>query len=224
MMVSHIGTKAKQAHSLEAGRHKAEELWHVTQVANLLNEEIPQIFTLCGRGPRSTLRLLRPGLAVTEMAVSPLPGNPTAVWTIKRSMLDEFDAYIIVSFTNATLVRHCLSRGQSAVTAASPERGILDISQCQRSKIQCSRMKCALNAGLCNGSLAGCNKTRWPLHLHGSLVAVCTYWLSIRDPVLPTCCSCQHTMLTAAQWSALCSTLSWHVAGVIHWRDCGGGE
>lgn len=76
----------------------------LTQVANLLNEEIPQIFTLCGRGPRSTLRLLRPGLAVTEMAVSPLPGNPTAVWTIKRSMLDEFDAYIIVSFTNATLV------------------------------------------------------------------------------------------------------------------------
>ena len=74
------------------------------QVANLLNEEIPQVFTLCGRGPRSTLRLLRPGLAVTEMAVSPLPGNPTAVWTIKRTMLDEFDAYIIVSFTNATLV------------------------------------------------------------------------------------------------------------------------
>lgn len=74
------------------------------QVANLLNEEIPQVFTLCGRGPRSTLRLLRPGLAVTEMAVSPLPGNPTAVWTIKRTMLDDFDAYIIVSFTNATLV------------------------------------------------------------------------------------------------------------------------
>lgn len=74
------------------------------QVANLLNEEIPQIFTLCGTGPRSSLRLLRPGLAVTEMAVSPLPGNPTAVWTIKRSMLDDFDAYIIVSFTNATLV------------------------------------------------------------------------------------------------------------------------
>ena len=129
-MVSHIGMKAKQAYSHDAGRHNAEEVWHVTQVANLLNEEIPQIFTLCGRGPRSTLRLLRPGLAVTEMAVSPLPGNPTAVWTIKRSMLDEFDAYIIVSFTNATLVRHGLSRGQSAVKASSPECGILDISQC----------------------------------------------------------------------------------------------
>lgn len=86
------------------------------QVANLLNEEIPQVFTLCGRGPRSTLRLLRPGLAVTEMAVSPLPGNPTAVWTIKRTMLDEFDAYIIVSFTNATLVS-CQRIHSSCATA-----------------------------------------------------------------------------------------------------------
>ena len=38
------------------------------------------------------------------MAVSPLPGNPTAVWTIKRSLADEYDAYTIVSFSNATLV------------------------------------------------------------------------------------------------------------------------
>ena len=91
---AHSGTSALDLTSLACLR----------QVANLLNEEIPQIFTLCGTGPRSSLRLLRPGLAVTEMAVSPLPGNPTAVWTIKRSMLDDFDAYIIVSFTNATLV------------------------------------------------------------------------------------------------------------------------
>ncbi|EFN57738.1 hypothetical protein CHLNCDRAFT_56079 [Chlorella variabilis] len=80
------------------------------KVANLAGEEIPQIYAACGRGSRSTLRVLRPGLAVTgkraahEMAVSPLPGNPTAVWTIKRSVGDEFDAYIVVSFSNATLV------------------------------------------------------------------------------------------------------------------------
>jgi len=148
------------------------------QVANLAAEEIPQIYAACGRGSRSTLRVLRPGLAVTgkpsrgglvgwaavlvgsllgcscrtsccahvvpfcwslcwlclrqpsspfqpqshltrpcstpplpcpaEMAVSPLPGNPTAVWTIKRSAADEFDAYIIVSFSNATLVLRCV--------------------------------------------------------------------------------------------------------------------
>jgi splicing factor 3B subunit 3 len=35
------------------------------KVANLANEEIPQIYAACGRGARSTLRVLRPGLAVT---------------------------------------------------------------------------------------------------------------------------------------------------------------
>ena len=38
------------------------------------------------------------------MAVSELPGNPNAVWTVKRRYDEEFDAYIIVSFVNATLV------------------------------------------------------------------------------------------------------------------------
>lgn len=38
----------------------------------------------CGRGSRSTLRVLRHGLEVSEMAVSELPGNPNAVWTVKR--------------------------------------------------------------------------------------------------------------------------------------------
>ncbi|PVD21138.1 hypothetical protein C0Q70_19304 [Pomacea canaliculata] len=75
-----------------------------TQIADLVNEDTPQIYTLCGRGPRSTLRVLRHGLEVSEMAVSELPGNPNAVWTVKRHIDDEYDAYIIVSFVNATLV------------------------------------------------------------------------------------------------------------------------
>ncbi|KAI5084296.1 hypothetical protein GOP47_0000465 [Adiantum capillus-veneris] len=74
------------------------------KVLNMFEEETPQVFALCGRGPRSSLRVLRPGLAVTEMAVSALPGLPSAVWTVKKSVNDEFDAYIVVSFTNATLV------------------------------------------------------------------------------------------------------------------------
>lgn len=74
------------------------------KVANFYDEETPQIYALCGRGNRSSLRILRPGLAVTEMAVSPLPGTPRAVWTVKKSVTDDFDSYIIVSFVNATLV------------------------------------------------------------------------------------------------------------------------
>ena len=84
-------------------------------MANLLKEEIPQLYALCGAGARSTLRVLRPGLAATEIAVSPLPGNPTAVWTLRRSLTDAFDAYIIVSFTNATLVRCCPAKGNLQV-------------------------------------------------------------------------------------------------------------
>ena len=72
------------------------------KVANLLGEEIPQIFTACGRGPLSTLRMLRPGLAVTEMASSVLPGVPTGIWTLRKSSTDEHDSYIVVSFTNNT--------------------------------------------------------------------------------------------------------------------------
>lgn len=73
-------------------------------VADLANEDAPQIYTACGRGPRSSLRVLRHGLEVTEMAVSELPGNPNAVWTVRKTSHDSFDAYIIVSFVNATLV------------------------------------------------------------------------------------------------------------------------
>lgn len=75
-----------------------------SHIADLANEDTPQLYAACGRGPRSTLRVLRHGLEVTEMAVSELPGNPNAVWTVKKRADDDFDAYIIVSFVNATLV------------------------------------------------------------------------------------------------------------------------
>ena len=39
-------------------------------VEDLINEGSPQIYSLCGRGSRSTLRVLRPGLTVTEIANS----------------------------------------------------------------------------------------------------------------------------------------------------------
>ncbi len=54
------------------------------QITDLANEDTPQLYVACGRGPRSTMRVLRHGLEVTEMAVSELPGNPNAVWTVKK--------------------------------------------------------------------------------------------------------------------------------------------
>lgn len=94
-----------------------------SKVLNLLpNSDSPQIFTACGRGPRSSFRTLRHGLEVEESVSSDLPGIPNAVWTTKRTEQgvfpsslfpcpnvflyspDLFDSYIILSFVNGTLV------------------------------------------------------------------------------------------------------------------------
>lgn len=76
------------------------------RVVNLLEAaaETPQIFTACGRGARSTFRMLRHGLEAEESVSSELPGIPNAVWTTKLRADDAFDAYIILSFVNGTLV------------------------------------------------------------------------------------------------------------------------
>jgi splicing factor 3B subunit 3 len=56
-------------------------------VTNLLghSSDTPQIYAACGRGPRSTFRTLKHGLDVSTIVASPLPGVPTAVWTLKLS-------------------------------------------------------------------------------------------------------------------------------------------
>lgn len=53
------------------------------KIYNLIDDDSPQIFALCGRGPRSTFRIMRRGLEVSELVSYPLPGSPTAVWTLR---------------------------------------------------------------------------------------------------------------------------------------------
>jgi splicing factor 3B subunit 3 len=74
------------------------------KVANLTDEDAPQIYTICGSGPRSTFRILKHGLETVEIVASELPGPPSAVWTTKLTSADEYDAYIVLSFSNGTLV------------------------------------------------------------------------------------------------------------------------
>ena len=69
----------------------------------MANEDTPQLYLLCGRGPRSSVRVLRHGLEVSEMAVSELPGNPNAVWTVKKR-IDGKLKKLICSFLRR---RHC---------------------------------------------------------------------------------------------------------------------
>ncbi|KAI0916430.1 pre-mRNA-splicing factor rse1 [Taiwanofungus camphoratus] len=76
-----------------------------SKVMNLLpNSDTPQIFAACGRGSRSSFRMLRHGLEVEEVVSSDLPGIPNAVWTTKIREDDPYDSYIILSFVNGTLV------------------------------------------------------------------------------------------------------------------------
>lgn len=68
------------------------------QIADLANEDTPQLYVACGRGPRSTMRVLRHGLEVSEMAVSELPGNPNAVWTVKKKADGEILIFPLLYF------------------------------------------------------------------------------------------------------------------------------
>jgi splicing factor 3B subunit 3 len=49
------------------------------KVDDLTNEGLAQIYLACGRGAQGTIRALRHGLSIVEMAVSPMPGRPNSV-------------------------------------------------------------------------------------------------------------------------------------------------
>eukprot|EP00730_Choanoeca_flexa_P003436 TRINITY_DN11412_c0_g1_i1.p1 TRINITY_DN11412_c0_g1~~TRINITY_DN11412_c0_g1_i1.p1 ORF type:complete len:1210 (+),score=373.66 TRINITY_DN11412_c0_g1_i1:24-3653(+) len=74
------------------------------KLADIGHQDSPQLYSVCGRGATSTLRVLQHGLQVAEMASSELPGNPSAIWSVKRHVDDESDAFMVLSFTDATLV------------------------------------------------------------------------------------------------------------------------
>ncbi|KAF8242261.1 hypothetical protein K440DRAFT_617699 [Wilcoxina mikolae CBS 423.85] len=96
-------TRAPENLSLVESMHSMNPLIDC-KVANLTDEDAPQIYTICGSGARSTFRILKHGLETAEIVSSELPGVPSAVWTTKLTSGDEFDAYIILSFNNGTLV------------------------------------------------------------------------------------------------------------------------
>ena len=74
------------------------------KVVDLVNEGSPQIYAACGQGSRSSLRILRHGLSISEAAETELPGVPNAIWAVKRTASQPYHDYIVISFVNATLV------------------------------------------------------------------------------------------------------------------------
>ncbi|RMZ85025.1 hypothetical protein DV738_g144, partial [Chaetothyriales sp. CBS 135597] len=75
-----------------------------SKVVNLLDEDAPQIYSICGAGARSSFKTLKHGLSASEIVESELPDRPEAVWTTKLTSADEYDAYIVLSFKTGTLV------------------------------------------------------------------------------------------------------------------------
>ncbi|KAI1770802.1 Pre-mRNA-splicing factor rse-1 [Hypoxylon cercidicola] len=76
-----------------------------SQVFNSREEDdAPQIYSACGNGARSSFRMLKHGLEVSEIVVSELPGTVSAVWTTKLKSRDKYDAYIILTSASDTLV------------------------------------------------------------------------------------------------------------------------
>lgn len=55
------------------------------KILNLTEDDAPQLYALCGKAGRSSMRMLKHGLEVSEVAVSELPGNPNAVWTVRST-------------------------------------------------------------------------------------------------------------------------------------------
>jgi splicing factor 3B subunit 3 len=72
-------------------------------IEDLVGEGNPQIYCLCAAGSRSTLRVLRHGLSITEVANAPLK-RPLAIWSLKERNGDKFDKFIILSFQKTTIV------------------------------------------------------------------------------------------------------------------------
>ncbi|KAJ1656048.1 pre-mRNA-splicing factor rse1, partial [Coemansia sp. RSA 25] len=72
----------------------ASQVLHVAH-----GEDAPQIYAACGAGARSSLKIMRHGAEVAELAVSELPAAPGAVWVIGGD-----PDLIVVSFASSTLV------------------------------------------------------------------------------------------------------------------------
>lgn len=76
-----------------------------SKVLNLTGAEAPQIYSICGTGPRSTFRTLTHGLEVMELLGENLPmGGPSALFTTKRRKYDEYDDWVVLSFSTYSLV------------------------------------------------------------------------------------------------------------------------
>ena len=137
-----------------------------SKVTNLDESDAPQIYSICGSGARSTFRTLRHGLEVGEIVESQLPGVPNAVWTTKVNASDKYDAYIVLSFSNGTLV---LSIGETVEEVT--DTGFLSSAPTLAIQLLGDEALLQIHPNGIRHILPGGRVKEWPAPTHRSVVA-----------------------------------------------------
>lgn len=76
----------------------------------------PSLALVCGSGSRSSLKIMRQGLQMTNLVQYPMPGTATGIWSVSK-VVGEHNAFIVISFVNATLVLSISDGGVEEVSA-----------------------------------------------------------------------------------------------------------
>ena len=74
------------------------------KAVNMVYQESPELYAICGTGARSTFRNVRHGLQVTELIAQGLPEQPLRIFTTRLRYTDAVDAYIVLAYQHSTLV------------------------------------------------------------------------------------------------------------------------
>ncbi|KAJ2890395.1 pre-mRNA-splicing factor rse1, partial [Coemansia aciculifera] len=81
-------------------------------------EDAPQLYAACGSGRQSSLKIMRQGADVAELAVTELPAAPSGVWALGGG--DSDGDLIVASFASSTLVL----QGADEMAEAEDGRGL----------------------------------------------------------------------------------------------------
>lgn len=138
------------------------------KVANLTGEGAPQICSISGHGARSHFRMLKHGLEINEVATSELPGTVSGVWTTRLTKHDRYDAYIILTSSDNTLV---MSVGDE-VEQVSDSGFLTSVTTLAIQQIADDGLVQIHPRGIRH--LRGGEINEWPAPQHRSIVAVAT--------------------------------------------------
>lgn len=138
------------------------------KIADLTGEDAPQIYSISGNGARSHFRMLKHGLEINEVATSELPGTVSGVWTTRSTKHDKYDAYIILTSSNNTLIMSV----RDEVEQVSDSGFLTSVTTLAIQQIADDGLVQVHPSGIRH--LRGGEVSEWPAPQHRSIVAVAT--------------------------------------------------